>query len=172
MNLLNLYFTPFAAAMVVAAVYFSEPDATTKYLSFGLLLFSLAVNHWFSKNTYRFVGWAGRLKVLQVWLTFLWSGVLAYLLMPYWAPMWLLLTMPPVTAAMYQGRAQTLGTAAVCGASVLGLYWVYERNVGMPLGQVMWAQGALQALFIPVLAAFVHELAQTALRMRDVAARQ
>ena len=172
MNLLNLYFTPFAAAMVVAAVYFSEPDATTKYLSFGLLLFSLVINHWFSKNTYRFVGWAGRLKVLQVWLTFLWSGVLAYLLMPYWAPMWLLLTMPPVTAAMYQGRVQTLGTAAVCSASVLGLYWVYERNVGMPLGEVMWAQGALQALFIPVLAAFVHELAQTALRMRDVAARQ
>ncbi|TBR23836.1 hypothetical protein EPO15_05205 [bacterium] len=172
MNLLNLYFTPFAAAMVVAAVYFSEPDATTKYLSFGLLFFSLAVNHWFSKNTYRFVGWAGRLKVLQVWLTFLWSAVLAYLLMPYWAPIWLLLTMPPVIAALNQGRWQTVGTALVCGLSVLGLYYLRQLSVGMPLGADHWAQASVQALFIPVLAAFVHELAETALRMRDVAMRQ
>lgn len=172
MNLLNLYFTPFATAMVLVAVYFSDPDQTTKYLSFGLLLLSLAVNHWFSKNTYRFVGWAGRLKLLQVWLTFLWSAVLAYLLMPYWAPMWLLLAMPPIIAAVNQGRWQTLATAGACSASVLALLWVYQQKVGMPLGEVMWAQGCVQAAFIPVLAAFVHELAQTALRMRDVAMRQ
>lgn len=172
MNLLNLYFTPFAAAMVLAAVYFSEPDATTKYLSFGLLLLSLVVNHWFSKNTYRFVGWAGKLKLLQVWLTFLWSAVLAYLLMPYWAPMWLLLTMPPIIAAVNQGRWQTLATAGACSASVLALLWLYQLKMEMPLGEVMWAQGFVQAAFIPVLASFVHELAQTALRMRDVAMRQ
>ncbi|MBI3298522.1 MAG: hypothetical protein HYZ75_10185 [Elusimicrobia bacterium] len=167
MNLLNLYFTPFAAVMVVTAIYFSDPDARTKWLSFGVLLASLLVNHWFSKNIYRFVGWAQRLKLLQVWLTFLWSAVLAYLLMPYWAPMWLLLTLPPVTAALYQSRGQTLLTAGVCAASVLGLYWAYQMKVGMPLGEVMWAQGVIHAAFIPVLAAFVHELAQTALRMRD-----
>lgn len=167
MNLLNLYFTPFAAVMVVAAIYFSEPDAGTKWLSFGVLLSSLLVNHWFSKNTYRFVGWAQRLKLMQVWLTFLWSAVLAYLLMPYWAPMWLLLTLPPVTAALYQNKTQTLATAAVCSASVLGLYWLYQQKVGMPLGEVMWAQGMIHASFILVLAAFVHELAQAALRMRD-----
>ncbi|MBI2362874.1 MAG: hypothetical protein HYV15_05770 [Elusimicrobia bacterium] len=167
MNLLNLYFTPFAAVMVVSAIYFSDPDASVKWISVGVLLTSLIVNHWFSKNTYRFVGWAQRMKTLQVWLTFLWSAVLAYLLMPFWAPMWLLLTLPPVTAALYQSKAQTLGTAGVCSLSVLALYKAYEVKVGMPLGEVMWAQGAVHAAFIPVLAAFVHELAQAALRMRD-----
>ena len=171
MNLLNLYFTPFAAAMVVAAVYFSEPDATTKYLAFGLLLLSLAVNQWFSKNTYRFVGWAGRLKVLQVWLTFLWSALLAYLLMPYWAPMWLLLALPPVTAALYQGKGQTLGTAGVCSLSVLGIYWFNAHSQGMQLESVALAMAVVHAAFIFVLAAFVHELAQAALRMRDAASR-
>ena len=171
MNLLNLYFTPFAAAMVLTAIYFSEPDGRTKGLSIGLLIVSLAVNHWFSKNTYRFVGWAQRLKLLQVWLTFLWSALLAYLLMPYWAPMWLLLTLPPVTAALYQGKGQTLATAGICSLAVLGLYWLYERAVGMPLGPAQWGQACVHAAFIPVLAAFVHELAQTALRMRDAANR-
>lgn len=167
MNLLNLYFTPFAAVMVVSAIYFSDPDVSVKWISIGTLLVSLIVNHWFSKNTYRFIGWAQRMKTLQVWLTFLWSAVLAYLLMPFWAPMWLLLTLPPVTAALYQSKGQTLGTAGVCSLAVLGLYKAYEVKVGMPLGEVMWAQGAVHAAFIPVLAAFVHELAQAALRMRD-----
>ncbi|MDE2290835.1 MAG: hypothetical protein KGL53_02025 [Elusimicrobia bacterium] len=171
MNLLNLYFTPFAAAMVVAAVYFSEPDPRVKYAAFGILAFSLAVNHWFSRNTYRFVGWASRLKVLQVWLTYLWSALLAYMLMPYWAPMWLLLTMPAVTAAMYQKRWQTIGTAAVCSASVLALYWLNAHAQGMSLAPVQWAEAGTHAAFVLVLAAFVYELAQTALRMRDAALR-
>ncbi|MFH1725338.1 MAG: hypothetical protein ABII00_12060 [Elusimicrobiota bacterium] len=171
MNLLNLYFTPFAAILVLVALYFSDPDKTTKYLSFGILAASLVVNHWFAKNTYRFVGWTNRLKLVQVWLTFLWSALLAYLLMPFWAPMWLLLTMPPVTSALYQGRWQTMITGCICGATILGLYFLRQLSVGIPLGAQHWAQACVQAAFIPVLALFVHALAQTALRMRDIGSR-
>ncbi|HBL17530.1 MAG: hypothetical protein A2X36_04705 [Elusimicrobia bacterium GWA2_69_24] len=168
MNLLNLYFTPFATMLVLIAIYVSEPDPRPKYISLGILVASLVVNHWFSRNTYRFVGWASRLKVIQIWLTFLWSVLLAYLLIPYWAPMWLLLTMPPVTAALYQGRWQTLAAGMVCGLSVLGMYYLRQLSVGMPLGAEHWGQAFCQAAFIPTLSLFVHALAQTALRMRDM----
>jgi hypothetical protein len=171
MNLLNIYFTPFAAALVLVAIYFSEPDKTTKYLSFGILALSLAVNHWFSKNTYRFIMWAQRLKIVQIWLTFLWSAALAYLLMPYWAPMWLLLTLPPVTAAMYQDKWKTLATGVVCAGTLLGLYYLRQLSVGLPLGAQFWAMAFVHAAFIPVLGVFVHALAETALRMRDIGTR-
>lgn len=169
MNLLNLYFTPFAAVLVVAALYFAEPDKTTRNLAFATLAVSLVVNHWFSRNTYRFVGWTGRLKAIQVWLTFLWSVLLFYLLFPYWAPMWLLLTMPPVTAALYETRLKTLATGLVSGLTVLAVYYLRWR--GVPASPQLWGQAVVHAAFIPVLGLFVHALAQTALRMRDLGSR-
>jgi hypothetical protein len=169
MNLLNLYFTPFAAVLVVVALYFSEPDKTTKYCAFAILALSLIVNHWFAKNTYRFIGWTGRLKLIQVWLTFLWSVLLFYLLFPYWAPMWLLLTMPAVTAALYQDKAETIATGLLSGATVLFVYWLRWRGNDIPAQ--LWAQAGVHAAFIPVLALFVHALAQTALKMRDIRSR-
>lgn len=169
MNLLNLYFTPFATLLVVIAIYFSEPDKATKYWAFGILATSLVVNHWLSKNTYRFIGWTTRLKLLQVWLTFLWSVLLFYLLFPFWAPMWLLLTMPAVTAALYQSRLQTLLTGCISGATVLFVYYLRWRGNDIPAQ--LWAQAAVHAGFIPVLALFVHALAQTALKMRDIRSR-
>lgn len=171
MNLLNIYFTPFAAALVLVAIYFSEPEKAVAYWSFGILALSLGVNQWFSKNTYRFYNWAKQLKVIQVWLTFLWSAALVYLLMPYWAPMWLLLTLPPVTAALYQDKLKTLGTGIVCGATLLGLYYLRQQAEGLSLGSQFWAMAFVHASFIPVLGVFVHALAETALRMRDIGAR-
>ncbi len=169
MNLLNLYFTPFATSLVLLAIYFSEPDKTTKYSAFAILVVSLIVNHWFSKNTYRFIGWTNRLKQIQVCLTFLWSLMLFYLLFPYWAPMWLLLVMPAVTAALYQDKLQTFITGLISAATVLGVYYLRWRGNEIPAQ--LWAQAAVHAAFIPVLAMFVHALAQTALKMRDIRSR-
>ena len=171
MNLLNMYFTPFAALLVLAAIYFSDPDPTTKWLSFGVLALSLAVNHWFTRNIYRFVGWANRLKAVQVWLTFLWAAPLFYLLVGYWAPTWLLFAMPPVTAALYQGRWQTFLTACVSGASMLGLYYLRSASLGLELGETAWAMAFVHAAFIVILSMFVHAMAETALRLRDINAR-
>ncbi|MFH2202198.1 MAG: hypothetical protein ABIJ96_03705 [Elusimicrobiota bacterium] len=169
MNLLNLYFTPFATLLVIIAIYFSDPDKSTKISAFAILGVSLLVNHWFSKNTYRFVGWAGRLKHIQIWLTYAWSALLFYLLFPYWAPMWLLLSMPAVTAALFQTRLQTALTGLISGGTVIGVYYLRWRGNDIPAQ--LWAQAAVHAGFIPVLALFVHALAQTALKMRDIRAR-
>ncbi|MFA6028755.1 MAG: hypothetical protein WC969_02750 [Elusimicrobiota bacterium] len=171
MNLMNIYFTPFATMLVLAAIYFSEPDKLTRNMSFGVLLASLLVNHWFARNTYRFVGWASRLKLLQVWLTYFWVIPLFYLLGTYWGPMWLLFTMAPVTAAMYQGRWQTFATAVVSGLTMLALYALRAHTQGLELGEQHWAMAGVHAVFIVVIGMFAHALAETALRMRDVGSR-
>jgi hypothetical protein len=170
MNLLNLYFAPFGATLVLVALFFSEPDRTTTYLSFVILALSLAVNWWFSKYTYRFIGWADKLRILQVWFSLLWSVLLFYLLFPFCAPTWILVLLPAVASALHQGRWQTLLTGCVAGAAVLGVYHLRWRGELSPSPEV-WAQAFVHASFIPTLGLFVHALAQSALRMRDMRPR-
>jgi len=171
MNLLNIYFTPFATLMVLAGIYFSEPEKTARNLAFGVLLLSLIVNHWLTRNTYRLIGWSGRLKIIQVWLTYVWAIPLFYLLGTYWGPMWLLFTMAPATAALYQGRWQTFATALISGLTMLGLCGLRARILGLELGEQYWAMAGVHAAFIVVMAMFVHALAETALKLRDIRSR-
>lgn len=164
MNLLNRYFSPFAALLILSAVYFSEPDRKTIFSAIIVWLVSLAVNWWFAANTYRFIGWSHRLRLLQVWLNYVWSVPLFYLLHGFWGPMWLLFVMPPVTAALYQGRRATLATALMSSATMLGLY----RLHGME-GSAFWGMACVHASFIVIFSLFIHSLAQAALRLRDMA---
>ncbi|MBI4385896.1 MAG: hypothetical protein HY551_00790 [Elusimicrobia bacterium] len=171
MNLLNRYFAPFASLLILSAVYFSEPDRKTVVLSIGVLAVAIAVNGWFAKNTYHFVGWAGRLRTLQIWLNYVWTLPLFYLLHGFWAPMWLLFVMAPVTAALYQGRLQTFATSMTSGGTMLALYWIRARSNGLELGGVVWGMAVVHAAFIVVFSLFIHALAETALRLRDVSNR-
>lgn len=163
MQMLNRYFTPFALVLILSAIYFSEPDPRDYKLSLGILAASVLVNWWLSSHAYRYVGWAQRMHIIQIWINFLWAVPLFYLLQPYWAPMWLLFVMPPVTAALYVGRAHTLASAGAGAATMLLIY--YKRGVfdGGPAA----GMACVHAAFILVFALFVHALAQTALRLRD-----
>lgn len=163
MNLLNRYFAPFAALLILTAVHFGEADPRTRNLSWGVLVLSTIVNWWLSANTYRFVGWASRLRMLQVWANFVWAVPLFYLLGGFWGPMWLLFVMAPVTAALYGGLLQTSLTAVVSAGTMLGLYWLRGLE-----GEVAWGMAFIHAAFIVIMALFTFSLAQTALRLRDL----
>lgn len=166
MNLLNRYFAPFAAILIISAVYFTEPDDRTRKLSIGVFIASLLVNWWLTANTYRWVGWASRLRTLQIWLNYVWAVPLFYLLGGFWGPMWLLFVLAPVTAALYCGWGQTLATAAVSAGTMLGLYWLRGLE-----GDVAWGMAAIHAAFIVLMSLFIYSLAQAALRLRDMSAR-
>jgi hypothetical protein len=162
MHLLNRFFTPFALILILSAIYYSEPEPRDSKLSLGILALSILVNWYLSANTYRFIRWSKQLKVLQIWLNFLWSAPLVYLLIPYWAPMWLLFTMAPVTAALYTSFSATLGMGVVSAGTLLGVYYLRNPLEGPALGMA-----CVHAAFIIVFGLFVQALAQTALRLRD-----
>lgn len=168
MSLLNRYFTPFAALMILAAVFSGEADARTVRIAGGVWALSLAVNWWFSANTYRFIHWAPQLKALQVWLNFLWAVPLFHLLQPFWGPTWLLFVMAPVTAALYQGWWQTLAAAVVSAGTMTSMYW--WRGGGL-MGAPYIGMVLTHAAFIVIFSLFIHSLAQTALRLRDLSSR-
>lgn len=162
MQMLNRYFTPFALILILSAIHFNEPEPRDTKLSLGILAASILINWWLSANTYRFVRWSRQMRTLQVWMNYLWSVPLVYLLVPYWAPMWLLFVMAPVTAALYMTFWPTLGTSLVSALTMLGVY--YFRN---PLEGAALGQACVHAAFIIVFSLFVHGLAQAALRLRD-----
>ena len=163
MQMLNRYFAPFALILIVSAVYFSEPDPAAYKISLAILAASIVVNWWVAKNTYRYIHWAKQMKILQVWLDYIWAVPLFWLLQPYWGPMWLLFVMAPATAALTMDRWHTLFVATVSAGTMLGIYYyrgVFE--VG-PAG----GMACVHASFIIIFAMFVYGLAQAALRLRD-----
>lgn len=164
MNLLNRFFTPFAAILILSAVWFGAPERAAVRWSVGVWLVSIGVNWWLSRNIYRFVGWAPYLRGLQVWLNFVWAVPLFWLLQGFWGPMWLLFVMAPVTAAITQGWGQTLFTACASAATMLVLYWLRGLE-----GDAAWGMAGVHAVFIVIFSLFVNTLAETALRLRDMA---
>lgn len=162
MQMLNRYFTPFALALILSAVYFSEPEPRATKIAVGILLADVVLNWLIGRNQYRWVAWAPRFRQLQIWLNFIWAVPLFYLLYPYWAPMWLLFVMAPTAAALTTTRLETVTCSTVSAAAMLGLYWARQPLEGVALGMAL-----SHAVFIVIFSLFVHGLAQTALRMRD-----
>ncbi|HAM36010.1 MAG TPA: hypothetical protein DEB40_11140 [Elusimicrobia bacterium] len=166
MQMLNRYFAPFALLLILSAIFFSSPDPRNVKLTFLILCVSFLVNWWLSANTYRFIHWSRQMKMLQVWLNYVWAVPLVYLLLPFWGPMWLLFVMAPATAALYWGRWQTLATAAVSSSTLLLVYYQRGAFEAGP-AEGMSGMAYVHAAFIVVIALFIHGLAQAALRLRD-----
>jgi hypothetical protein len=167
MQMLNRYFVPFALTLILSAVHFSSPDPSIVKISFAILAASMVVNWWFAKNTYRYIHLAKQMKILQVWLYYIWAVPLVYLLLPFWGPMWLLFVMAPITAALVTNRRHTILMALVSAGTMLGIY--YKRGAF----EAGWVEGMagmtyVHAAFIIIIALFVYGLEQTALRLRDV----
>ena len=170
MQMLNRYFTPFALVLIISAVYFRIDefrDAGTRapMIAAGILAADVLINWWLGRNQYRWMAWSRQLRLLQVWLNYVWAVPLFYLLYPYWAPMWLLFVMAPTAAALTTSRGHTALCAGVSAATMIGLYWARQPLEGVFLGMAL-----SQAAFILIFSLFVNSLAQTALRMRDAGA--
>jgi hypothetical protein len=174
MQMLNRYFVPFALILILSAIWFNVENPldwrhwdTSYKQALVILAVSMLVNWYLSSHTYRYIHWAKQMKILQVWLYYLWAVPLFWLLQPFWGPMWLLFVMAPVTAALFTDRWQTLASAVVSAGTMLLVYYkrgLFQDGIGPQEGMV-----CVHAAFIIVFALFVYGLEQTALRLRDAA---
>lgn len=183
MHILNHFFIPFALILIGFAIYFSEPETAVTRLSFAVLLAAFGLNFWINRNTYRFMRWIRSLRVGLVWLNLLTAAVLFYLLGGYWAPMWLLFTMPSAAGAMFMNRVGTALTACAAAGLMMGIYLFRGARFALiadpdittyadALRQVLatgqvWGQAAIHALFIVVFALFVQAMSEMVVKMRD-----
>lgn len=161
MHLLNRFFGPFAALLVLSAVYYSDPERERVWASLALIVVALATNSWIAKNCYRYIRWTQVLRHAQIWANFVWALALFTLLGAWWGPMWLLLLLCPVSAAVYGSRTETLLAALGSALGLLGFYWF--RGVE---GSYAWGQAYTHAAFLAIFPLFIHSLAQASLRVR------
>ncbi len=161
MQMLSRYFTPFALVLILSAVRFGEPESGTTRIALSILCADVLLNWWIGKNQYRWAGWAGRFRQMQVWLNFVVAVPLFYLLYPYWGPMWLLFVLAPTAAALTTSKLETVLCSLTAAGSMIGIIWYRQPLEGPFLGMVL-----SHAAFIVIFSLFVHSLAQTALRMR------
>ncbi len=162
MQILNLYFSPFAAILIIFAIYFSDIEKPAMFISAGILAAVTLLNYWIAKQAYRFLQWTNTIRIVILWLNLAASIMLFYMLGSYWAPMWLLFLTAPATAAMFMSRLRTLAVAFAAAASMLGIYLLKGVE-----GAVFWGQASVHAIFVIIFSLFVHALAQMALRIRD-----
>lgn len=165
MQMLSRYFTPFALVLILLAVQFGEAEPLTTKIAVAILIADVLLNWWIGKNQYRWVGWAGRFRQMQVWFNLVWAVPLFYLLFPYWGPMWLLFVLAPTAAALTTSKLETVLCSLAAAGSMIGIISWRQPLEGPALGMVL-----SHAAFIVIFALFVHSLAQTALRMRDAGA--
>ncbi len=183
MHILNYYFTPFAVILILFAIFFSQPERSVTYLSFGILAAAFALNYWLSRNIYRFMRWSRHIRAVTVWLNLAVSAALFYLLSAYWSPMWLLFLTAPAASAMYMKKWQVFGVALASSLLMLVLY-MYRGAVsllaadpelaglGAALSQVLGqtqhlAMAVTQAIFIIFFSMFAAAMAEMIIKVRD-----
>ncbi|HAH30948.1 MAG TPA: hypothetical protein DCL44_01390 [Elusimicrobia bacterium] len=163
MHILNYYFTPFAVILIAFAIFFSEPERSVTYASFGLLAAAFALNYWMSANTYRLMQLTRSIRGIMVWINLLTSAALFYLLSPYWAPMWLLFLTAPAASAMFMKKWQVFLTALAAAGFMLGIYYL----LGGGIGPQLLGMATTQAVFIVFFSMFTAAMAEMAVKVRD-----
>ena len=167
MHILNYYFTPFAVILILFAIFFSEPEKSVTYASFGILAAAFIANYWLGSNVYRFLRWSRHIRALTVWMNLAVSAALFYLLAAYWAPMWLLFLTAPAAGAMFMKKWQVLVTAVISAGVMLALYYLRSVVYGLGMSSQFWAMAATQAVFIVFFSMFTAAMAEMVVRVRD-----
>lgn len=183
MHILNYYFTPFAVILIFFAIFFSEPERSVTYASFGILAAAFLATYWLGKNVYRFMRWSRHIRAVTVWINLVVSAALFYLLSSYWAPMWLLFLTAPAASAMYMKKWQVFATALASSALMMGLYLykgvtfaMMDEAGGVTLAAALrqamdntqiWGMALTQAVFIIFFSMFTAAMAEMIVKVRD-----
>lgn len=165
-RVIDRFFTPFAAAMVLAAIGLGYAEKWIQNLSLwivaGLVLFNQVTLVYARKRQ----DWAVRISYLRQAGNFLANIVLVYLLGTFWGPMWLLFVLTPVATALHASWKSTAAVAMGSAGTLLGIYAV--RGLSGPVG---WGQAALHASFIVFLSLFVNAIARMVMQIKAAPAR-
>jgi hypothetical protein len=155
MELVNRYATPFAALLVLMAIFFPSPIRFVRDTSVVLLAFSVAFNLLTVALIRRKPEMLDRLRKPRMYLNLTVNVVLVYNLGPYWPPIWLLLALTPIATAIYASPRQSLVSSIQISALILGIQLVHGGS-----SLVQWGQTLSCAAFVVFLCLLLNDLAQ------------
>jgi hypothetical protein len=155
--LVNRYATPFAALLVLLAIFLPSPVRHVKYISLLLVSFSVLFNQITIAYIKSRPDIMPRLKNLRMYTNLGVNVVLVYHLGPYWPPIWLLLALTPIATAIYASPKQSLITSLMIASLIMATRVLQGGN-----SLVAWGQTLTCAAFVVFLSLLLNELAQEA----------
>lgn len=167
MHTFNLIFTPFGLILVSFAVIFSEPEKKDTILSIIVLVFQFITNHYIFKNIYHFPN-PNLIRKLLILFNIITTSFLFYFIQSYWAPAWLLYTMPSIFGATFLTRNMTVIFSVISALSMLGVYYIKSFMLDIPLSPTIITMAFSHALFIVAVSVFVNGLSETIVKMRKL----
>jgi PAS domain S-box-containing protein len=160
-RLVDRFFTPFAAMLVLAATWMGFAEPGTKHVAIGLLTFVFIFNEVSVMIANKHAEWAKTIGNTRLVTNFAVNVVLVYMLGTFWGPMWLLFALTPVATALYADWNRTAITAAISAGALLAIY--YSRGLE---GLVGWGQASIHASFIVFISLFVNSIARMVMQVR------
>ncbi len=161
-RLIDRFFTPFAATMVVAAMWLGYAEAKEKYWALGIVTLLVGFNETSLYAARRNPLWALRIGHTRLVTNFSATIILVYLLGTFWGPMWLLFVLTPVATALYADWKKTIWTSVASAGALLGIY--ASRGLS---GSVGWGQASLHAAFIVFISLFVNSIARLVMQIKS-----
>lgn len=167
MHVFNYFFTPFSILSVVFAIYFSSPEKKETAITFAIILLLFAVNFYVSKKIYRFFRHMHKIRISLVVFNTIGISVIFYILSPYWAPIWLLFTIPPAAGALFLKKTGTFMVSLFASICMLTAYLIKSRVLETDFSTHLWAMASCHAIFIIVFSMFINFMSETIVKVKD-----
>lgn len=161
-RLVDRFFTPFAATMVLAAMFLGYAEPREEHIALALVTLLVAFNEGSVYLARRHPEWTLRIGYSRLGTNFLANVVLVYLLGTFWGPMWLLFVLTPIATALYADWKKTIITSVISAAALLLIY--ASRGLS---GTVGWGQASLHAAFIVFISLFVNSIARLVMQIKS-----
>ncbi|MEA3506601.1 MAG: hypothetical protein U9R36_03815 [Elusimicrobiota bacterium] len=143
------YLTPLALVMVLLAVIFSQPRGDILIFSFILIFLSLIFNLAIDMDIKILAFLKPARRAANIYI----NAMLVYYLGQYWAPMWCLLLLTPISVAVNSSRRKTFLTSLLMSFLLMLIYFL--RGVD---SAVFWGQALSQAAVIIFISLFINAL--------------
>jgi PAS domain S-box-containing protein len=161
-KLVDRFFTPFAATMVVASMWLGYAEKNIQYMALAIVTALVAFNEGSVYLARKHTEWTAAISYTRLATNFFTNIVLVYLLGTFWGPMWLLFVLTPVATALHADWKKTVVTSVLSAGALLGIYW--SRGLEGPVG---WGQASLHAAFIVFISLFVNSIARMVMQIKS-----
>jgi PAS domain S-box-containing protein len=161
-RLVDRFFTPFAATMVLAAMFLGYAEPREEHIALAIVSLLVVFNEGSVYLARRHPEWTLRIGYSRIGTNFLANIFLVYLLGTFWGPMWLLFVLSPISTALYADWKKTILTSVISAGALLAIY--ASRGLS---GSVGWGQASLHASFIVFISLFVNSIARLVMQIKS-----
>lgn len=165
MHFFNYTFTPFGIIIVIFAITLSSPERKDTVISLITLFIQFLTNFYIFKNIYHFKN-INNTRTLLVIFNIITTSVVFYFISAYWAPSWLLYTMPSVFASTFLDRRKTILIAILSALAMYFIYWLRSLLFQAELSLTASFMALCHGLFIIILSIFINNISQTLTRIK------